>query len=169
MKGVFLLLGSNIGNRQEVIITAVRKINSRAGKVVRVSKLYETAPWGIAEQDLFLNAVVEIETEYTALELLDVVLSIEQELGRTRLVPKFGPRIIDIDILLYGSGQIAEENLSVPHPAMHQRRFTLVPLAEIGGTVIHPGFNKTIDELLAVCEDSLEVVAKAEMPGLDTL
>lgn len=157
MKRVFLLLGSNIGNKQEVIITAIRQINSNAGKVVQTSALYETAPWGIEEQDLFLNAVIEIETEMPAVTLLHTLLDIEKQLGRTRLVPKFGPRVIDIDILLYGIEIVDADDLTIPHPAMSQRRFTLVPLAEIAKDYIHPVFNNTIEQLLDECPDTLTV------------
>jgi 2-amino-4-hydroxy-6-hydroxymethyldihydropteridine diphosphokinase len=157
MKRVFLLLGSNIGNKQEVIITAIRQINSNAGKVVQTSSLYETAPWGIEEQDLFLNAVVEIETELPPGKLLSTLLDIEKQLGRTRLVPKNGPRIIDIDILLYADEIINADDLTIPHPAMSQRRFTLVPLAEIDAELVHPVLNKTITQLLEECPDELAV------------
>ncbi len=155
MKRVFLLLGSNIGNKKEVIITAIRQINSKAGYVVQTSALYETAPWGIEDQDLFLNAVVEIETELSASALLTTILGIEQQLGRTRLVPKNGPRIIDIDILLYADEVINADDLTVPHPAMAQRRFTLVPMVEIAKDYIHPVLHKTISELLEECPDTL--------------
>lgn len=159
----FILLGSNIGNRKEIIITALQKINAQAGRVAQNSMLYETAPWGIEEQGLFLNAVAEIETTLDAHTLLGTLLGIEKELGRTREVPKYGPRIIDIDILLYGNEVIIDDELTVPHPAMANRRFTLVPLAEIAGGLIHPQYNKSIDDLLAVCPDMLEVKPVAQL------
>ncbi|UPT65173.1 MAG: 2-amino-4-hydroxy-6-hydroxymethyldihydropteridine diphosphokinase [Sphingobacteriales bacterium JAD_PAG50586_3] len=157
MKRVFLLLGSNIGNKQEVIITAIRQINSDAGKVVQTSALYETAPWGFKDQDLFLNAVVEIEPSLPPAQLLVTILEIERQLGRTRLVPKNGPRIIDIDILIYGDEIVNTPELTVPHPAMANRRFTLVPLAEIAKDYLHPVLNKTIGQLLNECPDTLTV------------
>ena len=170
MKRAFLLLGSNIGNKQEVIITAIRQINTLAGKVVQTSALYETAPWGIEEQDLFLNAVIEIETQLPPATLLNTLLDIEKQLGRTRLVPKFGPRVIDIDILLYADEVVNADDLTIPHPAMSQRRFTLVPLAEINAELVHPVLHKTITQLLEECPDTLGVYPVAILqwqPGIE--
>lgn len=157
MKRVFLLLGSNIGNKKDVIITAIRQINSNAGYVVQTSALYETAPWGIEEQDLFLNAVIEIDTQLPPTRLLSTLLEIEKQLGRTRLVPKFGPRVIDIDIILYRDEVVNDDDLTIPHPAMSQRRFTLVPLAEIAPELTHPVLHKSIAQLLEECPDELAV------------
>ncbi len=150
-------MGSNIGNRKDVIITALQKINLQGGAIVQTSALYETAPWGIAEQDLFLNAVVAIATPLPPAALLTTMLAIEKELGRTREVPKFGPRVLDIDILLYEDEVIDSPALKVPHPEMNNRRFTLQPLAEIAPKLIHPVAGKTIAQLLIECPDSLEV------------
>jgi 2-amino-4-hydroxy-6-hydroxymethyldihydropteridine diphosphokinase len=153
---VFLLLGTNLGNRSENLLVARKQVEITAGKIIRASSVYETAAWGNVDQANFFNQVVEIETNLAPVELLHAVLSIEEQMGRIREI-KWGPRIIDIDILLYDEIIITTDFLSIPHPALHQRRFTLVPLAEIAAEQIHPVLQKTITELLSMCEDQLFV------------
>jgi 2-amino-4-hydroxy-6-hydroxymethyldihydropteridine diphosphokinase len=145
-KTVHLSLGSNIGDREGNLRAAIEKL-STIGRVSAVSSFYETEPMEVKEQAWFLNCAVELETEKSAQELLDALLTIERGMGRERLQPK-GPRNIDIDILLVADAVIDEKGLKVPHPAMHERRFVLAPLAEIAPDAIHPVFKRSVRELL---------------------
>jgi 2-amino-4-hydroxy-6-hydroxymethyldihydropteridine diphosphokinase len=153
---VFLLLGTNLGIRLENLLVARQQVGITAGNIIRASSIYETAAWGKTDQANFLNQVIEIETSLAPVELLNTVLSIEERMGRSREV-KWGPRTIDIDILLYDTIIITSDLLTVPHPSLHERRFTLVPLAEIAGNLMHPVFQQKIDLLLANCKDPLPV------------
>jgi 2-amino-4-hydroxy-6-hydroxymethyldihydropteridine diphosphokinase len=143
----YLSLGSNIGDREANLREAIARLKS-AGSILGLSSIYETQPVEFTNQPWFLNCVVALETEKTPRELLKYALAIEAEMGRLRLRDK-GPRKIDIDLLLYGDQIISEPGLGVPHPAMHQRRFVLEPLAEIAPQARHPMFNQTVNELLA--------------------
>ena len=145
-KSVYLSLGSNLGDRQAKLRTAIGKLMN-LGDVMTVSSIYETEPIGLREQPWFLNCVVLMQTERLPRLFLKNVLGIEQEMGRKRLQPK-GPRIIDIDILLFGNATIETPDLTVPHPAMHERRFVLAPLAEIAPEVRHPVMKRAARELL---------------------
>ena len=153
---VYLLLGSNMGDRLFFLASARKYIAQRVGHIAKISAIYETAAWGKENQAAFLNQVVLVEIEEEATKVLALVLAIEQEIGRKRL-EKWGERIIDIDILLYNDAIIETENLIVPHPYLHLRRFTLLPLAEIAADVVHSKLQKTIEELLNECEDKLNV------------
>ncbi|MBB5622039.1 2-amino-4-hydroxy-6-hydroxymethyldihydropteridine diphosphokinase [Pedobacter cryoconitis] len=156
-KTVYLLLGSNLGERKELIEEAISKIESRIGSIVSKSALYETAAWGNEDQPPFLNVAIGVETNKTADLVLDLALEIEKELGRVRLV-KWGARLIDIDVILYGQEIINDgERLQVPHPRMQDRRFVLEPLAEIAGEVEHPVFKQRISMLLSLLKDNLTV------------
>jgi 2-amino-4-hydroxy-6-hydroxymethyldihydropteridine diphosphokinase len=155
MDNVYLLIGGNLGNRVENLDKASRLIGSRAGKIVRYSAIYETAAWGITDQESFLNQVVEIDTPHPPAILLDIILEIERDLGRVRR-EKNGPRLIDIDILFYGIKIISDPGLTVPHPLLHERRFALAPMNNIDPGFTHPLFNKTIKQLLAECKDPLD-------------
>ena len=132
-------LGANIGDPIQAIRSALKEINKRAGKVVSVSSAYRTEPWGNLEQPDFVNAVVLIETGLTAIKLHAVLKDIETGLGRTR-TKRWGPRVIDIDILLYNGDRIDLPELQVPHPWMTERLFVMAPLAEIAPDWIIPGF-----------------------------
>jgi 2-amino-4-hydroxy-6-hydroxymethyldihydropteridine diphosphokinase len=147
---VYLSLGANVGDRAGHIREAIARLES-AGRVIAVSSLYETEPVELTDQPWFLNCTVSMETAKTPAHLMTTLLTIEQEMGRRRAQKK-GPRTIDIDILLFisdGSDTIVDSpELTIPHPAMHERRFVLEPLAEIAPEARHPALNKTIRELL---------------------
>jgi len=161
MRTAYLLIGGNLGNRKENLSKAVSLINEQCGSLTRSSSIYETEAWGITDQPSFLNQALEISTSLTARQLMRKVLKIEEELGRVRK-EKLGPRIIDIDILLFENEIHDLRFLKIPHPEMQNRRFVLVPLAEINSTLQHPVLKKTIAELLEECPDNLEVKKIAE-------
>jgi 2-amino-4-hydroxy-6-hydroxymethyldihydropteridine diphosphokinase len=156
MNRAYLLTGGNMGNRQENLATARQLIDEYCGKVVKASSLYETAAWGKTDQPAFLNQALELETELNARQLIRKLLKAEKMMGRIR-EEKYGPRIIDIDILLFNNEVHKYHFLRLPHPEMQNRRFALMPLAEIAAEVIHPVFNKTIAVLLEECTDELPV------------
>ncbi|MCI7664866.1 MAG: 2-amino-4-hydroxy-6-hydroxymethyldihydropteridine diphosphokinase [Fusobacterium mortiferum] len=144
---VYLSLGSNIGNKRKNLMEAIRKIGELENtEVVKSSTILETEPFGYLEQDNFLNACLEVKTLMTAQEFLKEILQIELDMGRVREI-KWGPRIIDIDILFYDKEIIEEDNLAVPHPWICEREFVLDPLSEIAPNYIHPLEKKTITML----------------------
>ena len=152
MKTAYVSLGSNVGDREQQIATAIQALGGRGIRVVRQSSIYSTEPVDVATQSWFLNCVLEIETELMPRQLLRTFKEIENELGRKYTVRR-GPRVIDIDILLYGSSIVQTPQLEIPHPRMAQRRFVLVPLVEIAPAVHHPVENKSAEELLSETED----------------
>jgi len=156
MDGIFLLLGSNLGDRSGNIERATKYISNLIGPILKSSSTYETMAWGIEDQQDFLNQVLKISTSLPPKQLLEQLLQIEEAMGRIRQV-KWGARLIDLDILFYNDMIIESENLIIPHPGIPDRRFTLVPLAEIAGVQIHPKIGLPIDSLLSNCTDSLEV------------
>ncbi|MGA7855834.1 MAG: 2-amino-4-hydroxy-6-hydroxymethyldihydropteridine diphosphokinase [Candidatus Acidiferrales bacterium] len=156
MKDIYLSLGSNIGDRALNISRAIDSLPVHGVHVVQQSSPYETEPVELREQEWFLNGVVEVETKLTPQRLMQALLEIERSMGRLRLTPK-GPRIIDMDILLFGSTILHEPGLEIPHPRMAERRFVLVPFAEIAAGAMHPVLKKTIAELLDETPDRSEV------------
>jgi 2-amino-4-hydroxy-6-hydroxymethyldihydropteridine diphosphokinase len=151
---VYLGMGSNLGDRAANLRRAVELIEDLSGtQVLAVSSLYETEPRMYTEQPDFLNGCIKIRTGLPARKLLAALLEIEQTIGRTRQVDK-GPRIVDLDILLYGHHEISQEGLEIPHPGMAERAFVLVPLAEIAADVVHPVIGATIVELIDECPDA---------------
>jgi 2-amino-4-hydroxy-6-hydroxymethyldihydropteridine diphosphokinase len=145
-KDVYLSLGSNVGDRENNLREAVTRLES-TGRVVSVSSFYETEPVEVINQSWFLNCAVEIETTKMPKQLMAGVLEIERKMGRQRTQSK-GPRIIDIDIILFGDSVVDSSDLTIPHPAVHERRFVLEPLAEIAPEARHPVFKKTVREML---------------------
>ena len=156
MNRAYLLTGGNLGNRKETLAKASDLINKHCGKIIQTSALYETAAWGKTDQPAFLNQALELQTSLTARQLIRCILKVEKMMGRIR-EEKYGPRLIDIDILLFNNEKHNYDLLRLPHPEMQNRRFALLPLAEIAADVMHPVFNRSIAELLAECPDELEV------------
>ncbi len=142
----YLSLGSNLGGRDANLREAIRRLGE-LGTVEKVSSFYETEPVEFTEQPWFVNCAVELETNLSARELLNGLLAIEHAMGRERIQPK-GPRLIDLDILLFADTVVHEHGLTIPHPAMHERRFVLEPLAEIAPQAWHPVFKKAVSGLL---------------------
>jgi 2-amino-4-hydroxy-6-hydroxymethyldihydropteridine diphosphokinase len=159
---VFLSLGSNLGDRLGYLKRAIAKIGESDSMVVlRISPVYETEPVGNPDQSRFLNMVVSIETDFKPLRLLEYLLEIEEKLDRRRN-EKWGPRTIDMDILLYDELILNSDRLTLPHPRMHQRRFVLIPLAQISPNLFHPLLKKSVAELLRSCPDQSEVKLSEE-------
>jgi len=156
MNKAYLLTGSNLGDRIMNLKTAEEMVGQQCGHVMKVSSLYETAAWGNTDQPPFLNQALGIETDLNAKQLIRRILKIEKGMGRIRK-EKYGPRIIDIDILLFNQEIYDYLFLKVPHPELQNRRFALMPLAEIAAEIIHPVFNKPISQLLIECKDELDV------------
>jgi len=156
MNQTYLLIGGNLGNREENLKHATRSIAHRLGPILMASSIYETEAWGMKDQPPFLNQVLFVETKLNPEAVLDAILSIEKEMGRKR-IEKFGPRTIDIDILFYNDLKMHKSSLTIPHPQLHLRRFTLEPLNEIAPHLVHPVFNKPISELLKESNDPLVV------------
>lgn len=156
MNKAYLLTGGNLGNREENLAMAREKIAAQCGKLLAVSSLYETAAWGITEQPAFLNQALVLETELNARQLIRRLLKIEKSMGRVRK-EKYGPRLIDIDILLFNGEVHQIAFLKLPHPELPNRRFALQPLAEIAPLAFHPILKKTVAQLLQSCPDKGEV------------
>ena len=155
MKQTVLLLGSNIDNRLELLANAGAMIMEQIGQVVAASSIYESAPWGYDSNNPFLNQALLIKTNISPEKVLEKCLTIEAQLGRTRSEnATYADRNIDIDILLYEQLIISNENLEIPHPRMHQRRFCMEPLAEIVPDWKIPTFGKTVRTILNNCEDN---------------
>lgn len=149
MATVYLGLGTNLGNKEANLRTAIYKLQERIGKQVSLSSFYETAPWGFESDHSFLNAAIGLETSLSPIEILHITQEIEKELGRTKksVNGSYSDRLIDIDILLYDTLVLQTPELTIPHPLMTERDFVMKPLIEIAGNVIHPTRQKTLSEL----------------------
>jgi 2-amino-4-hydroxy-6-hydroxymethyldihydropteridine diphosphokinase len=163
----YLSLGSNVGDREHYLKNAIKLLDEHHEiQVTRVSSIYETDPVGFTEQDQFLNLVVEINTSLSAETLLRQCLQVEKDMGREREF-RWGPRIIDLDILLYNQENIETEELIVPHPRMHERAFVLVPLVELSQTIKHPKFKTPMIALLDEIPDKEGVRLWKQISGED--
>lgn len=158
---VYLSLGSNVGDRKRNIADALERLAASGVKVVKTSSLYETAPWGRTDQGDFLNLVAEVRTKLDPEGLLKALKTVEERMGRAAVkaakADRWGPRVIDLDIVLYGGVVFTGEDLQVPHPRFRERRFVLEPLAEIAPGAVDPVTGKTAEALLAECTDSGKV------------
>ena len=152
----YILLGSNQGQRKRFLQKAIIEIAAHCGSIVKESSIYETAAWGNTQQAAFLNLVIIIHTKLLPDELMKSLLQIETGLGRIR-TGKYGPRTIDLDILFYDELVYHSSLVTLPHPAIQDRRFVLTPLAELSPRKVHPVYKKTIPVLLRECADTLEV------------
>ncbi len=157
MTTIYLLLGGNLGDKRKIFSEARNLLTERIGKIMVRSSVYETEPWGFESNDVFWNQVLEISTSLDPEEVLRLCQQTELDLGRTRNKTQYSSRLIDIDILFYGDLIIQGKNLTVPHPRIQERKFTLVPLNEIAPKLIHPVFRKSIGQLLEECPDRLKV------------
>lgn len=156
MHKVYLLIGGNMGNREENLDKAVQLMGERVGTVTALSSIFETAAWGITDQPAFLNQAIALNTMLQPVPLLNAALRIETELGRIRK-EKNGPRTIDIDMLFYDDLIMREKTLTLPHPEIQNRRFALAPLNDLAPELQHPVLLKTVHELLEECPDTLPV------------
>lgn len=149
----YLLFGSNLGDRSAQISEAISRVMEQAGELAALSSVYETEPWGFSHDIPFLNQALSLLTHKTPAGLLQILLSVEKEMGRVREGRGYYARNIDIDILLYGLDVICQKGLIIPHPRLSERRFALVPLEEIASCARHPVMNKSIHQLLEECKD----------------
>lgn len=156
MIDVFLLLGSNMGNRNVYLTDAAEQISIQLGRIINCSAVYETQSWGRNDAPDYLNQVIQIQTDKAPERVLALILQIEKDLGRERK-EKYGSRTIDIDMLFYGKEIIDRPDLKVPHPELHRRRFTLAPLAEIAPEMTHPVIKKSVLSIYQELKDDLVV------------
>lgn len=157
MNNIYILLGANLGNPRAQLQKAKELLNSRLGTIVNASSLYKSEAWGVEDQPVFLNQVLLIQSYHNPMDTLHICQTIENELGRKRK-EKWGARLIDIDILYFNNEIIDNKELTIPHPYIQERRFTLQPLCEIADSYKHPKLNLSNKELLLNCSDILEVV-----------
>ena len=154
IKGIYLLLGTNLGDRAANLRTACDRLQELGISIVRSSPVYETEPWGISDQPSFYNTVLQVATPLDVYGLLDRCLETERQMGRQRVI-RWGERIIDVDILYYGEEVIHTPDLTVPHPGIAVRRFTLLPLCDLCPNEVHPVLGQSNRTLLDTCPDTL--------------
>ena len=157
MNKVYLILGSNMGDKAQYITSAIAHIESSIGRIIKKSSLYTTEPWGMKDTQVFLNQVIVVETDIEPFKVLEKCLQIEVLHGRQRNIKYYEQRTLDIDILFIDQLIIETDLLQIPHPRIAERRFVLEPLAEIYPDFAHIQHNKTISQLLEACTDSLKV------------
>lgn len=157
MKRIFLSLGSNLGDRRSSLEKAAEMLGQLAGRITRRSAVYETEPWAETPGSDFLNMVLEMQTNLQPLQLLEILHAIEVRCGRIPSPERYAPRVVDIDILFYGTDVFSLPELVIPHPVLHLRRFVLVPLAEIAPRWKHPETGITMSRLLRLCTDEKQV------------
>ena len=155
METYYVLFGSNQGDRQQLFAQASLLVEDRCGRIVQVSKAYESEPWGFEAEEWFLNRVIAVESELAPEEMLHQLLAIESELGRVRHpeIEGYTSRTADLDVLYYGNHIIQTESLTIPHPRLHLRRFALAPMCDVAPYWMHPVLHKTQVELLECCPD----------------
>lgn len=165
-EGIYILLGTNLGDRLQVLKQACLLIEKNTGVITKKSKVYQTEPWGISDQPAFLNQALQLETQLQPHALLKALQDIENTIGKKK-VGKWRERLIDIDILYYGQMITHDQELTLPHPEIQNRRFALVPLCELSPDWKHPVLNQTQEELLATCPDTLGVWPRVSRPADD--
>lgn len=167
MDGIYLLLGTNLGNKLSHLMSAIRFLKENHIKIIKFSSIYETEAWGYQQQPSFYNQTVQVSTQLSPEELLVKIKEIEKKIGRTKN-EKWKERIIDIDILYYDSEIIQTPDLQIPHPEIPNRKFTLLPISEIAPAFVHPISKKDQVQLLTECRDSLEVIKLINQHDLPT-
>jgi 2-amino-4-hydroxy-6-hydroxymethyldihydropteridine diphosphokinase len=156
MNKIFLITGGNIGDRKKNLQTAANAIEENIGNIIKSSSIYETEAWGNTDQAAFYNQVHIVESELAAKEIMNKILAIEKKMGRIRTI-KNAARIIDIDILFFNNEIINDPILTIPHKEISNRRFVLMPLSELDPDLVHPVLNLSINKLLSICKDPLNV------------
>jgi 2-amino-4-hydroxy-6-hydroxymethyldihydropteridine diphosphokinase len=160
MNTCYLLLGGNLGDKEQTLKQAIVLLEQKLGSTAKKSNIFITAAWGNKNQPEFYNQAIAINTVLSPIDLLTEILKAEEQLGRTRNNDKWQERVIDIDILFYNDDIIDLPELKIPHPFIQERKFVLVPMNEIAGNYVHPKLKKTISTLLLECKDELEVRQK---------
>ena len=162
MNRIFLSLGSNLGDRGQNLKNGISLLEQLAGKPGAISSIYETEPWGCDSDLNFYNQVIELFTPLRPIPLLEAIHEIEKMCGRDRSAPRYAPRTLDIDILLYGDSVLEFPDLVVPHPYLQERQFVLVPLTEIAPHVVHPKLDKDMEQLLRACVDDKKIIQRLQ-------